>query len=67
MPAGVTHYPDPGEQFGAFRVLPRTDGGHIVIDDRREPGDQTVMHFKGKHSLRDAIAAAKMWHVQGHG
>lgn len=43
MPAKhVNHYPDPGIQYGHFRVLPFTPGGYIVIDDRREPGKQRV-------------------------
>lgn len=67
MPAGFTHHPDPNITFGAFRVLPRTDGGHVVVDERRDPGDRTVMRFQGKHSLRDATRAAREWNKQGHG
>ena len=37
-----SHYPDPGIQFGHFRVLPFTPGGFVVIDDRRPPGRQRV-------------------------
>ncbi len=59
------HYPDPGETHGAFRVLPRTDGGYVIQDTRRALGSQTVgKKFK---KLEDAVRTAKAWHEQGHG
>lgn len=65
MPAGHPHYPDPGVEYGAFRVLPRTDGGFVVYDPRRAPAKRQVgPRFR---TLEDAAAAAKAWHVQGHG
>lgn len=64
MPAGAAHYPDPGIQHGAFRVLPRTDGTWFVMDDRRPPGEGLVMVFKTK---AQAAKAAKAWFEQGHG
>lgn len=64
MPAGLRHFPDPGLQFGAFRVLPRTDGTFAVIDERRPAGDRTVMIFQW---LAEAERAAKAWFEQGHG
>ncbi len=66
MPAGVSHYPDPEVQHGAFRVLPRTDGGFVVVDTRRPPGQRTVGKRKFK-TLQDAAHAAKTWHDAGHG
>lgn len=64
MPAGLRHFPDPGIQYGAFRVLRRTDGVFAVVDERRKPGDRTVMLFP---KLNEAEAAAKAWFEQGHG
>jgi hypothetical protein len=59
------HHPDPGIEHGNFRVLPRTDGGYVVVDGRRKPGKQTV---GGKfRTLEDAAQAALTWHQQGHG
>ena len=58
-------YRDPELTFGAFRVLPRTDGGYVVVDTRRKPGKQTVgAKFK---TLEDAAHAAEQWHGAGHG
>jgi len=67
MPAGLNHFPDPGLQFGAFRVLPRTDGRWAVCDERRPPGEQTVMTFQGRTGRAQAERAAQTWHEQGHG
>lgn len=67
MPAGVNHYPDPGVSFGAFRVLPRTDGRWAVVDERRPVGNQTVMTFEGKTGRKQAEKAARTWFEQGHG
>lgn len=59
------HYADPGIEYGNFRVLPRTDGGFVVIDGRRKPGKQTVgQKFR---QLEDAARAAHDWHEEGHG
>lgn len=63
MPHG-TSYPDPGIEYGSFKVLPYTAGGFVVIDVRRKPGKRTVRHFA---KLEDADMAAKAWHEQGHG
>ena len=49
------HYPDPGIQYGHFRVLPYTPGGYVVIDDRRKPGYQRVARML---SLDDAAQRA---------
>lgn len=58
-------YPDPGIEFGSFRVLPRTTGGYVVIDKRRKPGKQQVgAPFK---KLEEAAHAAEEWHKAGHG
>lgn len=43
--------PDPGVQFGHFRVLPYAPGGYAVIDDRRPPGNQKIARMS---SLDDA-------------
>lgn len=45
-------------------MLPRTDGAWIVYDERRAPGDRTVMAFKTKAG---AARAAKKWFEEGHG
>jgi hypothetical protein len=65
VPAGVVHHPDPGIAHGAFRVLPRTDGLWVVVDERRPPGYRTV--GKPFKSQKAAELAAKTWHAQGHG
>jgi hypothetical protein len=39
--------PDPGIVHGSFRVLQRTDGVYIVVDQRRPPGDRTIARFHG--------------------
>lgn len=65
MPAGRPHYPDPSIEYGAFRVLPRTDGGFIVYDHRRRLGSRQVgPKFK---TLQQAETAARSWHLAGHG
>lgn len=50
----MTWWPDPGIRRGALRVLPRTDGRWIVIDERRPVGDRTV----ALELSRDAAACA---------
>ena len=57
-------YPDPSVEIGAFRVLPRTTGGFVVIDTRRAPGNQTVHWFP---TLEFATKTAQSWKDQGHG
>jgi hypothetical protein len=37
----AAYYPDRGERRGPLRVLPRTDGGCIVYDERRPVGSRT--------------------------
>ncbi len=64
MPAGVEHFSDPGIQYGALRVLPRTDGFWIVYDVRRPIGKRTV--GKPFPSMKAADFAAKNWAAQGH-
>jgi hypothetical protein len=66
MPAGTTHHADPDIAFGAFRILPRTDGRWAIIDERKPPGYRTVKTFgaKDKHI---AIEVAKKWHEDGRG
>jgi hypothetical protein len=59
------HLKDPEVHHGSFRVLPRADGGYVVIDVRRKPGYQTV---GGKFpDLKQAAQAAEAWHKEGHG
>jgi hypothetical protein len=58
------HFPDPDIIFGAFRVLPRTDGKWAVVDERRPPGERTV-HVATKKD--HASFVARTWHEQGHG
>jgi len=51
--------PDPGITHGPFRVLPRADGGFVIMDTRRRLGFQAVGNkFK---KLEDAASAAKRW------
>ena len=64
MPAGAPHFPDPEVSFGAFRVLPRTDGKWIVYDARRGLGRRTLRVFRKQ---KEAAEAASLWHRQGHG
>ena len=59
-----SHFPDPDVQHGNLRVLPVTSGGYVVVDTRRPPGQQTVMHFK---KLAEAANACLVWYQQGHG
>jgi hypothetical protein len=59
------HYPDPDVQHGAFKVLPRTDGGFVVVDTRRKLGKRTV--GEKYRTLEAAAADAKKWHEEGHG
>ncbi len=61
----MNHFPDPGIEHGAFRVLPRTSGGYVVVDIRRRPGNQTVGPVFKK--LEDAARTAEAWHKEGHG
>jgi hypothetical protein len=64
MPVGNS-YPDPGVEFGSFRVLPQTTGGFIIVDKRRRPGKQQVgAPFR---KLEEAVRAAREWHEAGHG
>lgn len=65
MPAGQRHFHDPGIEHGSFRVLPITTGGFIVYDERRKPGKRQVGPVFRK--LHEAEAAARTWHLQGHG
>jgi len=65
VPGGVRHYPDPGIEYGVFRVLPMTTGGYIVYDPRRPLGKRQVGPVFKK--LADAELAARTWHEQGHG
>jgi len=58
-------YPDPDVRFGAFRVLPRTDGGYVIVDTRRKPGKQAVGNKFQK--LEEASRVAEEWHKAGHG
>lgn len=58
-------YPDPGVEHGAFKVLPRTDGGYVVIDTRRRPGKRTV--GEKFRTLQEASSHAELWHKEGHG
>lgn len=58
-------FPDPNVEHGAFRVLPRTDGGYIIVDTRRPPGRQTV--GEKFRNIGDAAVTAKTWHDAGHG
>ena len=55
---------DPELRYGNFRVMRRTDGKFIVVDEREPPGERTVMVFK---TLAEATVSAKAWHEQGHG
>ena len=58
-------YPDPDIQHGSFRVFPRTDGGYVIVDERRKPGRRTV---GGKfRELKEADRTAAQWHKEGHG
>jgi len=57
------HHKDPGIRHGHFRVLPRTDGLWVVIDEREPPGYQTVMTFK---KMEQAAVSAEDWFKQGH-
>lgn len=59
------NYPDPGVEFGSFRVLPRTDGGYVIVDVRRAPGKRTV--GKKFQKLEEATRVAEEWHKAGHG
>jgi len=58
------HFPDPDVKYGAFRVLPRTDGKYIVVDERLPAGKRIVKVFV---QLKAAIFAAQLWHTQGLG
>lgn len=64
MPHGI-HFPDPGLEYGHFRILPRTDGLWIVVDSRRAPGKRTV--GKPFRTRDQADQAARVWHEAGHG
>lgn len=50
--------PDPGIRFGSFRVLQRTDGPFVIIDERLPPGSQVVETIpfarKSRESAEDA-------------
>lgn len=48
--------PDPGIQFGHFRVLPYAPGGYCVIDDRRPPGFQRVARMSDLERAADHAA-----------
>lgn len=71
MPHPHQVFPDPGIQHGHFRVLPRTDGGFVVVDDRRPVADQAVKNKKGEvmrwAKAADAGWVAREWHRLGHG
>ncbi len=60
------HFPDPGLEFGAFRVMPQTTGGYIVVDTRRAPGQRQVGTYIFRR-VEEAAEAAKRWHEEGHG
>ena len=57
-------WPDPDVRHGHLRVLPRTDGQFVVIDERRPAGKQALRVFT---KLKDASHAAELWHKQGYG
>lgn len=62
MPHNVVR--DPEIRYGHFRVLARTDGTFVVVNERLPPGERTVMVFK---RLVDADVSAKAWFEQGQG
>jgi hypothetical protein len=59
---------DEGITYGHFRVLPRTTGGYVVIEDRRPPGYQTVSTHPSLEGakidacMRDRESAEKVGH-----
>lgn len=63
MPAGVSHYPDPDITYGPYRVLPRTDGGHVVVDLRLPLGKRTVRRFRTLAGAREC--AQNLWVLSG--
>lgn len=53
--------PDPGITHGHFRVLQRVDGPFVVLDTRRDPGDQTIaIHRQAPKREKDAPDAKKI-------
>lgn len=58
------HWPDPDIRHGHLRVLPRTTGDFVVIDERRKPGKRVLRVFR---TLREAAHVCELWHKQGYG
>lgn len=51
---------DPEVRFGEYRILQRTDGPWVMVDERAPPGYRTVCHADGKPIIfktQDAAAA----------
>lgn len=64
-------FPDPDIRHGPFRVLPQTDGGYVIEDTRRAPGERVIRDKKGEvmkwGKAKDAGAVARRWDAMSYG